>query len=98
MPVARVQLTVWMDLTSGRRAITVGIIDGPVAMNHPDLSSEHTGEMPRRPAGIRAQRPSTARVHGTFAAEISCAKRCAVVGHLLVITSGPQPMTSGTEV
>ena len=38
MPVERVQLTVWMDLTSGRCAIIVGVIDGPVAMNYPHLT------------------------------------------------------------
>jgi hypothetical protein len=37
-PLDLVNLTPLMERTSGRAEIKVGLIDGPVAMDHPDLA------------------------------------------------------------
>lgn len=70
-----VKLTPLMELTSGRPEITVGLIDGPVVMNHIGLSSENIREVPGKLAGTCAQASSTACKHGTFVAGILCGKR-----------------------
>jgi subtilisin family serine protease len=75
MPVNLTQLTALMERTSGRREIVVGLIDGPIAINHPDLASAHIREIPGRLAGTCAQSPSVACLHGTSVAGILCAKR-----------------------
>jgi subtilisin family serine protease len=75
IPVDLVKLTALMELTSGRREIVVGLIDGPVAINHPDLTSEHIREIPGKLIGPCAQPPSTACMHGTSVAGILCAMR-----------------------
>src|SRR5689334_1050337 len=41
-----VKLTAVMELTNGRPEITVGLLDGPVSVNHPDLAGEHIREIP----------------------------------------------------
>lgn len=58
-------------VTQGRPDVAIGVIDGPIAMNHPDLALAHiraispTGEVGR----------SQASDHGTFVAGILCARR-----------------------
>src|SRR5437870_7264365 len=49
-PLDVVALTPLMEYTSGRREIVIGLLDGPVAMTHPDLvrSEEHTSELQSR--------------------------------------------------
>jgi subtilisin family serine protease len=74
-PVDLVKLTPLMELTSGRREIIVGLIDGPVAINHSDLASEQMRQIPGRPTGPCAQPASTACLHGTLVAGVLCAKR-----------------------
>ena len=44
-PLDLVKLTALMQRTSGRAEIMVGLIDGPVAINHPDLVSENIREV-----------------------------------------------------
>jgi subtilisin family serine protease len=70
-----VKLTALMELTSGRPEIIVGLIDGPVLMNHPDLVGENIREIPGKLSGTCAQASSTACMHGTFVAGILCARR-----------------------
>jgi subtilisin family serine protease len=74
-PLELVKLTPLMERTSGRPEIMVGLIDGPVAMNHPDLPSENIREIPGKLAGTCAQASGAACMHGTFVAGILCAKR-----------------------
>ncbi len=69
-----VKLTPLMDLTSGRPEIIVGLIDGPVVMNHPDLAIENIREIYGK-SGACAQASSAACMHGTFVAGILCGKR-----------------------
>jgi Subtilisin-like serine proteases len=74
-PLDLVRLTPLMDRTSGRPDVTIGLIDGPVAMHHPELASEHLREIPGNTSGACTQLKSTACLHGTFVAGILCAKR-----------------------
>ncbi len=68
-------LTPLMELTSGRPEVTVGLIDGPVSIGHPDLASENIHEVPGKLSGTCAHASSAACMHGTFVAGILCAKR-----------------------
>jgi subtilisin family serine protease len=72
-PLDLVKLTPLMERTRGNPQITIGLIDGPVALNHPDLSNANI----RMVKGYAAcgQPPSPACLHGTFVAGILCAKR-----------------------
>lgn len=74
-PLDVVKLTALMELTSGRPEIKVGLIDGPVVMNHPDLAGENIREIPGSGGGTCTQSGSVACVHGTFVAGILSAKR-----------------------
>src|SRR5215813_15400510 len=77
-PLDLIKLTPLMAITSGRPEIRLGLVDGPVAMNHPDLSSEHIREIAGNSGGACARANSTACAHGTFVAGILCAKRSSV--------------------
>ncbi len=70
-----VKLTALMERTSGKPEIVVGLLDGPVAINHPDLATEHIREIPGNIRSACAQTKSIACMHGTFVAGILCAKR-----------------------
>lgn len=70
-----VKLTALMERTSGQPEIVVGLLDGPVATNHPDLESAYIREIPGSMRGVCTQTRSVACVHGTFVAGILCAKR-----------------------
>src|SRR5947209_8272688 len=73
-----VKLTALMERTSGRPEIMVGLLDGPVAIHHPDLQSAHIREIPGSMHGSCTQTNSVACMHGTFVAGILCAKRSSV--------------------
>src|SRR6266849_4073847 len=73
-----VKLTALMERTSGQPEMMVGLLDGPVATNHPDLESEHIREIPGSIRGACSQTKSVACLHGTFVAGILCAKRGSV--------------------
>lgn len=75
LPLDLVNLTPVMARTSGIREIVVGLLDGPVAMNHPDLAGEHAHDIPGNMSSTCIQADSTACLHGTFTAGILCAKR-----------------------
>jgi subtilisin family serine protease len=68
-------LTPLLERTSGRPEITVGLIDGPVALDHPDLAGQRIREIRASvPTGC-ADRYSAACAHGTFVAGILAARR-----------------------
>jgi subtilisin family serine protease len=69
-----VKLPQLMELTAGRSDIMVGLIDGPVAINHSDLAGDNIREVPGAAAAC-AQASSAACLHGTFVAGILCAER-----------------------
>ena len=63
-----------MNLTSGRPEVAIGLIDGPVAIDHPDLASENIREISGKLRGVCSVANSAACMHGTFVAGILCAK------------------------
>jgi subtilisin family serine protease len=77
-PLDLIKLAPLMDLTSGRPEIVVGLIDGSVAINHPDLVSQNIGKTPREVPGVCTDANTIACMHGTFVAGILCAKRDSV--------------------
>ena len=68
-----VKLAPLMKLTSGRPETVIGLIDGPVMRDHPDLASEHIRELPVSPQG--SEENTTSLQHGTFIAGMLNAKR-----------------------
>jgi subtilisin family serine protease len=74
-PLDLVRLAPLMDRTSGRPEVTIGLIDGPVVMDHPELANHHVREIPGNGSAACTQANSTACLHGTFVAGILSAKR-----------------------
>jgi subtilisin family serine protease len=68
-------LTALMERTGGKPEVVVGLVDGPIAMNHPDLTGDSIREVPGKMSGTCAKTNSAACLHGTFVAGILCAKR-----------------------
>jgi subtilisin family serine protease len=64
-----------MEITSGKPEIIIGLIDGPVVRNHPDLAVEHIRYMPAKLSSACTRSDSLACRHGTFVAGILSAKR-----------------------
>ena len=50
-----VKLPPLMEQTTGRREIAIGLIDGPVAKDHPDFERQNIRELPGRERGACAQ-------------------------------------------
>jgi subtilisin family serine protease len=74
-PLDLVKLTLLMELTTGISEVTVGLIDGPVAVSNPDLSAENIQEIPGSTSGTCSLFKSAACEHGTFVAGILCGRR-----------------------
>jgi subtilisin family serine protease len=74
-PLALAKLTVLMERTSGSPEVKIGLIDGPVVTQHPDLAGEHLLEIPANSGAACTQANSAACLHGTFVAGILSAKR-----------------------
>ena len=74
-PLDLVKLSSLMELATGRPEIVVGLIDGPVATNHPDLADGNIQVIPGKLAGFCVQDGNSACMHGTFVAGILSAKR-----------------------
>lgn len=70
---AVVRLAEVMKLTSGSPAIVVGLIDGPVALDHADLDTGRLREL--RGNAACSKGTGTACTHGTFVAGILSARR-----------------------
>ena len=70
-----VALSALMAVTSGTPEVKIGLIDGPVAVDHPDLANEGLRELPGPKNAACSQANSLACVHGTFVAGILAAKR-----------------------
>src|SRR6185369_16352517 len=74
-PMDLVKLSALMKMTSGKPEIVVGLIDGPVFKDHPELATENIREIPGRPGSACARTKSAACLHGTYVAGILSAKR-----------------------
>jgi subtilisin family serine protease len=70
-----VRLSPLIEHTTGTPVVIVGLIDGPVVINHPELSSQNIREIPGNGSGTCSQANSMACLHGTFVAGILNAKR-----------------------
>src|SRR4051794_21286885 len=76
-----VGLPLLMELTAGAPDVAVALIDGPVALDHPDLMTENISVLPVTAAATCIQPESVACTHGTYVAGILGAKRdCPVRG------------------
>jgi hypothetical protein len=67
-----------MAHTSGTSEITIGLIDGLIAVNHPDLPAENIRELPGQSPGACFDDASAACAHGTFMAGVLLARRGSV--------------------
>lgn len=74
-PLDLVKLTPLMELTSGRPEVVVGLIDGSVAKQHPELVGANMREISGKLSGQCVSTSSIACIHGTFVAGILCGKR-----------------------
>ena len=74
-PIDLVHLAALRDRTSGSPEVVVGLIDGPVAVDHPDLAKQNIRPIPGRFDGACQRASGTACLHGTFVAGILSAKR-----------------------
>ena len=74
-PLDVVQLTALMERTSGRREISIGLIDGPVLLAQPYLASQNIQEIPGKLRGTCASAESAACLHGTLVAGMLVARR-----------------------
>lgn len=74
-PLALVRLTPLMSRTQGRRELAVALIDGPIALGHPDLAQSRIKELPAEVRGSCSRLESVACMHGTFVAGMLVARR-----------------------
>jgi subtilisin family serine protease len=70
-----VRLPPLMARTTGRSEVAIGLIDGPVAKDHPDFESRNIRQLPGGGGGACARLGSAACRHGTFVAGMLLAKR-----------------------
>ena len=74
-PLELVRLTPLMDRSRGNPDVTIGLIDGPVVTDHPDLTGGRIREMRGSGGATCNQASSTACRHGTFVTGILSARR-----------------------
>jgi subtilisin family serine protease len=67
-----------MERTEGRPEITIALIDGPVALTHPDLAGAVVREIPGELKGTCDRAGTMACAHGTLVAGILFARRGSV--------------------
>jgi subtilisin family serine protease len=73
-PLGLIKIASLMDRTSGRSEVKIGLIDGPVLLQHPDLAREHLREVPGSEGACKSASSDACR-HGTFVAGILSATR-----------------------
>lgn len=71
-PLELVGLPLLMRQTAGSSGVRIGLIDGPVARDHPALAGSRIELLP---TGTTPSAAGTALAHGTFMAGILCARR-----------------------
>ena len=72
-PLGLVGLPSLMAVTSGRAEIVIGLIDGPVAVDHPDLAAARIRAVAGSVGACTLANPSC--THGTFVAGVLAARR-----------------------
>jgi subtilisin family serine protease len=73
-----VGLSPLMARTIGRPEILIGLVDGPVALDHPDLAAENIREVPGKLPAVCNDAGNAACTHGTFIAGVLHARRNSV--------------------
>jgi len=73
-PLEFVRLPGLMALTRGRADLVIGLLDGPVALDHPDLANGTVRTLSGTPGACRDPSSAACR-HGTFVAGILAARR-----------------------
>jgi subtilisin family serine protease len=73
LPLELIRLQGLMALTSGNADVRIGLVDGPVAIDHPDLAEATI--VPLAGGGVCDRDDSGACSHGTFVAGILAARR-----------------------
>lgn len=102
-PLDLVNLGGLLRLTQGASWVTVGLIDGPAAFDHPDLNSAKIREIRGSRKGGCSDPATVARTHSMFVAGILSATRGALVPAicpctLLIRPSLPkQPLVGGAD-
>jgi subtilisin family serine protease len=91
-----------MEMTAGRAEVVIGLVDGPVAINHPDLVSDHIREIGKKSSSVCTEHASVACLHGTFIAGILSGKRGSAApsicpGCMLLVRPIFSETTSGGE-
>jgi subtilisin family serine protease len=74
-PLVLVKLPRLMALSSGTRNVSVALLDGPVAADHPDLAGASIRGVGEDPGYACRRSDSAACAHGTFVAGILAARR-----------------------
>jgi subtilisin family serine protease len=74
-PLDLVRLSALMKQTAGSPEIRIGLIDGPVAIDHPDLAGNNIRPISGSLSGMCTVANSLACQHGTFVAGVLSAKR-----------------------
>ncbi len=74
-PLDLVKLTQLMEITSGQPNVLVGLVDGPVSIDHPDLARGNIREISGELSGMCTMANSAACTHGTFVAGVLSAER-----------------------
>jgi subtilisin family serine protease len=101
-----VQLTALMNRTSGRSAIAVGLIDGPVELDHPELNRKNIHEIPGKLSAACYRADSAACSHGTSVAGVLFARRgsgapaicpdCTLLVRPIFLETSPEQMPSAS--
>jgi subtilisin family serine protease len=74
-PLDLVNLSPLMARTIGRAEIKIALIDGPVALDHPDLAAQNIHQVPGKLFSACSKAGSLACLHGTFVAGMLMANR-----------------------
>ncbi len=72
---ALVRLDELMALTAGRSEVTIGLIDGPLALDHPDLAPQSLRHLGSPAGAVCGGQGDAACGHGTFVAGVLAARR-----------------------
>src|SRR5690348_4115169 len=70
-----IRLKPLMSRSRGRRELVIAMIDGPVALDHPDLAQSGIKEIQGRVHASCSRPESVSCMHGTFVAGILAARR-----------------------
>jgi subtilisin family serine protease len=74
-PLDLIKVTALMDITRGRREVTIGLLDGPVALDHASLIRTSIRQLATNGSSTCSEPSTAACSHGTFVAGILSARR-----------------------